>query len=203
MAADTVNAYRVCSADYVRPHNGYGSTLRDGGRWNSSKCSCIYSGDNRSIAQLEWVSHFLLNAIDFPKLIMITYAIPESLITSIDLSKYPDWVGDKALTKGLGDKFLTENNYLALKVPSTMDTKEFNYIINPNHPDFSESEYVINDTEVLILNKRFFEVKEFVKTALSTGITAKLHPTVILSKYTVDPGTTPTQRTHRTGRRRR
>ncbi|HEY2581945.1 MAG TPA: RES family NAD+ phosphorylase [Mucilaginibacter sp.] len=203
MAVNSVSAYRVCSTNYVRPHNGYGSTLRDGGRWNSSKYACIYSGGNRSIAQLEWVSHFLINAVDFPKLTIITYAIPESSIISVDLSKHPNWIDDEILTKGLGDKFLAEKEFLALKVPSTMDTKEFNYIINANHPDFSEEENVINDIEVLTLNKRFFEVKEFVKAALKASLPAKLRVNAKLLKYTIDPGPGPIPRTHRTGRHKR
>ena len=47
-----------------------------------------------------------------------------------------------------------------------MDPKELNYIINPNHSGFSEAEMVLNDNEMLVLNKRFYEVKEFVKRAL-------------------------------------
>jgi len=57
MADEYIYVYRVCNADFVKPHNGYGSTMRNGGRWNSNKYPCIYAGANRSIAQLEWVSH--------------------------------------------------------------------------------------------------------------------------------------------------
>lgn len=202
MAAKNIVAFRICSSAFVRPHNGYGSTLRDGGRWNSTKCACIYSGSNRSIAQLEWISHSLVSPVDFPALTVITYSIPETEITEIDLTKHPDWISDEALTKSLGDQFLTDKKYMALKVPSAMDPMEFNYIINPNHPKFSEKDNVVNDTEVIILNKRFYEVKEFVKKALSMTLSGST-TAAKLSKYTSGTGKPTTVKRHRFGRGKR
>jgi RES domain-containing protein len=178
-----IHVYRVCNIDYVRPHNGYGSTMRNGGRWNSNKYPCIYTGANRSVAQLEWISHSLVSEFDFPNLIMITYAIPKSQIFFIDMSERADWIDNELLTKRLGDDFLNRKEYIALCVPSAMDSKESNYIINPNHPDFSVAEMVIDDNEGLILNKRFFEAKEFVKNALSLNLPAKLDIDAKLDKY--------------------
>jgi len=145
MGKEHVLVYRVCSTNFVRPHNGYGSTMRNGGRWNSNKYPCIYTGANRSIAQLEWVSHWLINEFDFPNLTMITYAIPKDQIFVIDLSKYPGWLDNEILTKQIGDEFLGQKAYIALCIPSAMDPKELNYIINPNHPDFIVAKMVVND----------------------------------------------------------
>jgi RES domain-containing protein len=186
MVKEFIHVYRVCNTDFVRPHNGYGSTMRSGGRWNSNKYPCIYTGANRSVAQLEWVSHSLISEFDFPNLTMITYAIPKDQIFFIDISKYPDWIADELLTKRLGDDFLSKNESIALCVPSAMDPKELNYIINPNHPDFSVAEMVINDSETIVLNKRFFEVKEFVKSALSPNWAIIHQADSKLAKYMSD-----------------
>jgi len=182
MANGYIHVYRVCNTDFVRPHNGYGSIMRNGGRWNSNKYPCIYTGANRSVAQLEWVSHSLINEFDFPNLTMITYAIPKDQIFVIDISKYPDWLDNESLTKWLGDEFLSNKESIALCVPSAMDPKELNYIVNPNHPDFAAN-MIINDSEVLTLNKRFSEVKEFVKKAWDLNLPAKLIANKKLAKY--------------------
>jgi len=203
MAVKSINCYRICSTAYVRPHNGFGSTLGNGGRWNTPKCACIYSGSNRSIAQLEWVSHFLVNTADFPKLSVITYSVPEDLIIEADLSAHSDWITDDTVTKTIGDQFLTDKKYMALKVPSVMDPKEFNYIINPLHPKFSEKFNVVDDTESLVVNKRFYEIKEYVKAALSTALPARLGIEAKIAKYTAPDASVPISRIHRLGRRKR
>jgi hypothetical protein len=84
-----------------------------------------------------------------------------------------------------------------------MDIKEFNNIVNPTHPDFSEGGNVIDDNEILILNKRFFEVKAFVKSALGMSVPVKPGIAAKVTKYTIDPGTAPIMRTHRISRRKR
>jgi RES domain-containing protein len=183
MGKEHILVYRVCNTNFVRPHNGYGSTMRNGGRWNSNKYPCIYTGANRSIAQLEWVSHWLVNEFDFPNLTMITYAIPKDQIYVIDSSEYPGWIDNEKLTTQIGDEFLRQKAYVALCVPSAMDSKELNYIINPNHPDFLTAKMVVNDDEVLVLNERFFEVKEFVKKALRSNLSAKLNTDAELARY--------------------
>jgi len=203
MAAKSINCYRICSTAYVRPHNGFGSTLGNGGRWNTPKCACIYSGSNRSIAQLEWVSHFLTNTADFPKLSVFTYILPEDLIIEADLSALPDWITNDTITKTIGDLFLIDKKYLALKVPSTMDSKEFNYIINPLYPKFSEKLNVVDDTEALVVNKRFYEIKEYVKAALSTALATRLGTEAKIAKYTAPDASVPISRIHRVGRRKR
>jgi len=38
-------------------------------------------------------------------------------------------------TQTIGDDFVFENEYAILKVPSSIVPQEFNYLINPNHPD--------------------------------------------------------------------
>jgi RES domain-containing protein len=41
-------------------------------------------------------------------------------------------------TQLIGDQFLKKNNALVLKVPSVVISDEFNYLINPQHPDFKK-----------------------------------------------------------------
>ena len=191
MATENIHVYRVCNTSYVKPHNGYGSTMRNGGRWNSSQYPCIYTAANRSLAQLEWVSHSLTSQFDFPNLTMITYAIPKDQIIDVGLLRYPDWMDNELTTKRLGDDFLSKKEFIAMRVPSAMDVKELNYIINPNHPDFSTGKIVVDDEEVLVLNKRLFEIKEFVKKALEINLIPELGINIKLAKYTVEGKSVP------------
>jgi hypothetical protein len=39
-------------------------------------------------------------------------------------------------TQQIGDGFVKANKYLALQVPSATVTGDFNYLLNPLHPDF-------------------------------------------------------------------
>ena len=40
--------------------------------------------------------------------------------------------------KQIGDSFIKENKFLALKIPSAIMPEENNYLLNPAHPDFKK-----------------------------------------------------------------
>ena len=42
------------------------------------------------------------------------------------------------VTQEIGDKWLREGKSAILKVPSAIIDLEYNYLINPDHPDFSK-----------------------------------------------------------------
>ena len=56
-------------------------------------------------------------------------------------------------TQFIGDDFVSQKNAAVLKVPSAIVPPEFNYLINPNHPD-SEKIKVIS-TQPLQFDNRF------------------------------------------------
>lgn len=56
-------------------------------------------------------------------------------------------------TQFIGDDFVTSNEAAVLKVPSSIVPPEFNYLINPNHPDSKRITVVA--TEPLKFDKRF------------------------------------------------
>jgi RES domain-containing protein len=68
----------------------------------------------------------------------IPVVIDEGLIQSIPpLPK--DWrrIPPGASTQTIGDRFVQEATHPVLKVPSVAVPGEFNYLLNPAHPDFS------------------------------------------------------------------
>jgi len=73
------------------------------------------------------------------------YRIPvhilPDLIIDLPLDKLPgDWNSRPVspAIKALGDRRIMEKNSVALKVPSVVVPEEYNYLVNPNHPNFSK-----------------------------------------------------------------
>ncbi len=119
--------------------SGEGSRKR-GGRWNSRGYRAVYVSDSLALATLE----ILVHGVPFEALgqfVSIPVTIPVKLIQPIDIDELPTgWRNDpppKQLQR-LGDTWLGGQRFAALKVPSAVIPIEFNYVINPNHPDFDK-----------------------------------------------------------------
>ncbi|MNY55842.1 hypothetical protein D3C86_1918550 [compost metagenome] len=70
----------------------------------------------------------------------MTIEIPDDImVLSIELKKLPsNWVifENMPLTQTMGENWITEGKSAVLKVPSSIIPAEYNYLINPQHPDF-------------------------------------------------------------------
>jgi RES domain-containing protein len=129
--------YRLTKAKYANNLSGEGARL-GGGRWNSKGVAMLYTSDSRALCVTEIAVHTPLGILpDNYKL--ITIEIPDNAISSLDVSSIPNkwnafpYVAD---VKYLGDRFIKENKYLVLKVPSAVIQGDFNYLINPGHADY-------------------------------------------------------------------
>ena len=65
--------------------------------------------------------------------------VPDDVpILELELGDLPvDWNERPPIleTQFIGDDFVKDNNAAILKVPSCIVSQEYNYLINPNHPD--------------------------------------------------------------------
>lgn len=65
--------------------------------------------------------------------------IPENIsIQEVSIQNLPDnWDSKPPIitTQFIGDDFVLENKTAVLKVPGSIVPQEYNYLINPNHPD--------------------------------------------------------------------
>jgi len=111
-----------------------------GGRWNQKGSSVVYTSESLALAVLE-----IFVQIDSPpsaELVSIPALIPPELsIKTIQAKELPEnWNTYPAnhITKNLGTIWLTNLETLILKVPSVIIPSEFNYLINPEHPDFKK-----------------------------------------------------------------
>ncbi len=129
--------YRVGSTKYANDLSGTGARI-NGGRWNLIGVDCLYTSESRALAVLEYTVNVNI------------YSIPWALsITSIDISKISfrelneselpgDWKKYPApvSTQIFGSDLLKKAAFAVLKVPSIVVPNEFNYMLNPIHPDF-------------------------------------------------------------------
>jgi RES domain-containing protein len=67
--------------------------------------------------------------------------IPETLICTLEDKDLPlTWKAIPApkATKEIGDKWFDERISAVLKVPSTVAPIQWNFVLNPTHPDFNK-----------------------------------------------------------------
>jgi RES domain-containing protein len=128
--------FRISRCKYIDDLSGTG-TRNNGSRWCSPGRPGIFLASSRSLAMLEVLVHLqpLFVPDDF---CLAEIEIPENSITQADRSLLPaDWrvMSPLAVLKNIGDDFLSEQKHLVLKLPSAVVTAEYNFLINPLHPD--------------------------------------------------------------------
>lgn len=110
-----------------------------GGRWNSKGVPLVYAAGSQSLAALELLVH-LASAELLGSFQVAAVAFDEQLVERLDPSRLPtNWRQDPApLTlRDFGDEWARKSRSAALRVPSALVPDEFNYLLNPAHPDFS------------------------------------------------------------------
>jgi len=134
-----MEVFRLSCEAFAQSLSGVGAALK-GARWNSKGMEIVYTAANRSLAMAEVAVHFSI-AMAPPKYQMVTLHIPDDTsMTSLNLIDLPtDWhvFPHTDTTKSFGDRFLLENRYCILKVPSAVTKGDFNYLLNPRHAEFT------------------------------------------------------------------
>lgn len=152
-----MEVFRLSNKIYAAKLSGIGAALK-GARWNSIGIELIYTASNRSLAMAEVAVHFSI-ATAPPNYKMLTIYVPDDIsITTIDIKDLPsDWsiFPHSDSTKKFGDQFILDNKHCILKVPSAVTKGDFNYLINPRHPDFSRIKII--DTEDFIFDSRLLK----------------------------------------------
>ena len=127
-------AYRIVKKRFASSaFDGEGSKLF-GGRWNSKGKRCVYTGGSQSLSMLELLVHLRDDTI-LDQYTLFTVSLMEEDVLA--LSEFPDnWNEYPAPpdTAVIGDQWLEQAPSLALRVPSVIVPREYNYLINPSHP---------------------------------------------------------------------
>ncbi len=129
-----------------------------GGRWNNEGIYALYTSENPSLAFLEVLVH--TDESELP---------PQLFIISIEVSdeapifEFPDkdlpanWrIPENLELKEMGDKILQSNEYLGIKVRSAVIPSQYNFILNPQFPDYHRFLKIVS-VEPFDVDKRLTE----------------------------------------------
>src|SRR5580658_1617758 len=110
---------------------------RYGGRWNSTGVAVVYTSSAISLAILEWRAH--LSQWPAPPSVIIELEFDASLVWSPAKlpANWKRWPSPKA-NAAVGDHWARSGRSAVLKLPSAIVPTEFNYLLNPAHPDFGK-----------------------------------------------------------------
>jgi RES domain-containing protein len=151
--------YRITRTIYAGNLSGDGAK-RYGGRWNHKGTALVYSSAYISLAFLELLvnadpteleNDFKIIVIHIPDLLEIKFLDPALLKEGWRMNS-----GDES--RSLGTRWCLENQGAILAVPSAVIPFEYNYLLNPNHPDFTGIS--IDKVLDLEIDSRFKDLKE-------------------------------------------
>lgn len=149
--------YRVLRREFARDSFDGEGAYRYGGRWSSPGTRLTYTSEHQSLAMLEYFVH--LDKDDPPDdLVLAVAEVPDDLRREcVESSRLPrNWrqaSAPRELTQ-LGNEFVRKRKHCLLLVPSVMVTSEYNWLLNPNHPDFKQIS--IHELEPLSYDPRMF-----------------------------------------------
>jgi len=140
--------YRLTKTKYLSTAwTGYGAK-EAGGRWNSVGTSMVYLSEAASLTMLETLVHLhAAHLLDYFTLLRIN--VPEELIQAASMDELPDnWAAEEAPPElaAYGDAWSFSNSSIALRVPSVLSPVEYNYLLNPEHP---ECDGIIHQAEAI------------------------------------------------------
>ena len=142
--------YRIVKSKNRTTDLSGAGAFKTGGRWNNKGTYMLYTSENSSLAYLETLVHF--HETDYPAhlfIVKIEVNI-KAPIYSVRESDYPeDWMQiGRIENKFLGDQWMAEKEFLAVKVKSAINNFEFNYLLNPLFPRFHDLVKVVEADEI-------------------------------------------------------
>lgn len=149
--------YRLSKKKYCLDLSGKGAE-KAGGRWNSKGLAMVYTSESRSLCTAEIAVHSPLGNIP-SDYYLSTIEIPDSAdMAEIKETALPkDWktIPHSNSTQLIGDKFLSDNKFLIIKVPSVVVQGDYNYLLNPANKLFSKVKII--KTEAFEFDERLFK----------------------------------------------
>lgn len=136
----TIDVWRICAATYADDIFSGDGGLHAKGRWHHKGLPIVYTSDSRALAALEILANTLGTGSLRNRLwVMARAEISPSLIFNPE--RYPDdWRSNPPsdTTRNFGKAWIKAGESAVLRVPSAVILGEFNYLLNPLHPDFAK-----------------------------------------------------------------
>lgn len=152
-----ISAWRITKQKHAKnAFSGEGAKLY-GGRWNSPGKLVIYTAESRALALTEILVH-LESAGMLSRYVVFEVEIDARYVAHFELRDLPkNWRAEPAPKRlqALGDEWLDSAKSAVLRVPSAVVGGEFNYLLNPSHPDFTKLR--IHGPEKFRIDKRLMK----------------------------------------------
>lgn len=134
------SVWRITNRRFTKSaFSGEGARLF-GGRWNTGGVPLIYTSESRSLAALEILVH--LDSPDLlQKYVLFEVGVEEAWVTNLDSAALPEDCHDDPPpvdAQKIGDEWAKSGRSAVLRVPSAIVPGEFNFLLNPRHPDFDK-----------------------------------------------------------------
>lgn len=137
----TVTVYRLTKRRYQNQiFSGIGGLYADG-RWTFRGHPVIYTSASISLAVLEYTLNYRRRGW-VPASVLGRAIIPDKLridvVTPADLPRNWSAAESPPTLRKIGQRWLDAGKSAVLQVPSAVVVEEWNYILNPQHPDFKK-----------------------------------------------------------------
>ena len=136
-----LSVFRICQAKHAASAFDGEGARRFGGRWTSRGTKVVYTSASLALATLET----LVNLQDRETLLEYSYVsadVPPELILAVEEFRLlpSNWSTSPASTdiQRIGDDWATDGASAVLRVPTSIIPLEYNFLINPVHPDFDQ-----------------------------------------------------------------
>lgn len=132
-----IQAFRIVREKFASSAFTGEGAAHNGGRWNSSGTSIVYTSATASLAALETLVH--VNPAMRLGYRLFSIEFDERLIENLPLADLPaDWRDEPPppSTKRIGDAWVKAARSAVLHIPSVIIPGESNYLLNTSHPDF-------------------------------------------------------------------
>ena len=139
----TITVWRITSEKYADTAFSGEGAEEYGGRFNSVGTPVVYTSESISLATLELLAKAggrrrLSGRVVLP----VTFDESQVIICGEDdLPEGWDARPYGPASQQVGDEWIRSEKSLVLRVPSVVVPEEYNYLINPEHPDFGELEF--------------------------------------------------------------
>lgn len=132
------SVWRITNNRFTQSAFSGDGARRFGGRWNTPGIPLIYASESKSLAVLEILVH-----LDSPDLlqnyVLFEVKVEDEWVSQTDLASLPkDWRADPPPVDAqrIGNEWAASARSAVLQVPSAIVAGEFNFLLNPRHPDF-------------------------------------------------------------------
>jgi RES domain-containing protein len=153
-----ITAWRIAKQNRAGEAFSGEGAYRYGGRWNHRGTRVVYISDSLALAVLEQFVHLGRAAIRL-RFVSFRVEVPDRVAMEVfDRGHLPkDWRAEPTpdSTKDIGTAWAERGAAALLKVPSVLVPVEYNFILNPAHPDFGR--LAVRNPEPFSLDPRMWK----------------------------------------------